>query len=121
MNVTFKIFKRLYQHYSEKNKKMSRETKEELLFELYEIITSEEYSESSINKFFKRNSTYDNKKIKSIKNKINNTIKMFDKYEIYKSLDSKQKEDEKYRDIKKIEKIFLKTSIVSLNRLFIYK
>lgn len=119
MNVTFKIFKRLYQHYSEKNKKMSRETKEELLFELYEIITSEEYSESSINKFFKRNSTYDNKKIKSIKNKINNTIKMFDKYEIYKSLDSKQKEDEKYRDIKKIEKNFFK-NFYSLSKPIIY-
>lgn len=119
MNVTFKIFKGLYQHYSEKNKKMSRETKEELLFELYEIITSEEYSESSINNFFKRNSTYDNKKIKSIKNKINNTIKMFDKYEIYKSLDSKQKEDEKYRDIKKIEKNFLK-NFYSLSKPIIY-
>ncbi|HDT6292938.1 TPA: hypothetical protein QFY15_002488 [Staphylococcus aureus] len=119
MNVTFKIFKGLYQHYSEKNKKMSRETKEELLFELYKIITSEEYSESAINNFFKRNSTYDNKRIKYIKNKINNTMKLFDKYEIYKSLDSKQKEDEKYRDIKKIEKSFSK-NFYSLSKPIIY-
>ncbi|HDZ7842000.1 TPA: hypothetical protein RUO76_000005 [Staphylococcus aureus] len=119
MNVTFKIFKGLYQHYSEKNKKMSRETKEELLFELYKIITSEEYSESAINNFFKRNSTYDNKRIKYIKNKINNTMKLFGKYEIYKSLDSKQKEDEKYRDIKKIEKSFSK-NFYSLSKPIIY-
>ncbi|HDT6198513.1 TPA: hypothetical protein QF068_002745, partial [Staphylococcus aureus] len=56
---------------------------------------------------------------KYIKNKINNTMKLFDKYEIYKSLDSKQKEDEKYRDIKKIEKSFSK-NFYSLSKPIIY-
>lgn len=120
MNVTFKIFKELYQHYRENNNKMSIDTKEKLLFELYKIITCEKYSESSIDKFLKQNSSYGKKKIKSIKKQVENTVKLYDKYEIYKSLDSKQKkDDEKYSDVRRIEKKFLK-NFNSLSKPIIY-
>ncbi|MCD8909262.1 hypothetical protein K2V75_03830 [Staphylococcus gallinarum] len=120
MNTTFKIFKELYQHSSEKNNKMSMETKKYLLFELYKILTSEEYSESSINEFLKQNSTYGDKKIKSIKNQIERTRTLFDKYEVYNSLDSKKKEeDDKYKDVRRIEKDFFK-NFYSLSKPIIY-
>lgn len=110
MNTTFKIFRELYQHHSEKDIKMSLETKENLLFELYEIITSENNLEKHIYEFFKRNSTYKNAKIVSIKKKIYNTKKLYSKYKVYRSLKNEdKKKDDEYKDIRKIEKTFLRT------------
>ena len=120
MNTTFKIFRELYQHYSEKDIKMSLETKESLLFELYEIITSENNLEKRIDKFFKRNSTYKNAKIVSIKEKIYNTKKLYSKYKVYRSLKNEDnKKDDEYKDIRKIEKTFLRT-FLRLSKPFVF-
>lgn len=109
MNKSFELFKELYQHYRENDNKMTLDTKEKLLFELYEIITSKNYEESKLDKFFEKNSSYNQKKREKIKRELENIEILYEKHKIYKNLNNKDNVDENnYRSVKRLEKEFLK-------------
>lgn len=106
MKLSFEIFEELFHHYRENKKKMDLETKRELLFELYEIVTSEKYSEEEIVSYFKRYSEYRVDKINLIKSKIQNISTLYDKYKKLSSMNISKKNSNEYKDVKRIQKAF---------------
>lgn len=110
MRESFKIFHQLYQHYQENGNKMTMTDKENLLYELYQILLMAETEEfnSRFEQYFENNSSFDRNRISNIRKNLMRELDLYNKFEVYRSIKKNNNvKEENYKDVIRLEKQFV--------------